>query len=112
MKPYYSPQTFIRHAGNESLLWNRRTSACSILKDAKPFLDAVSCEPLNEDEIIRKIAKTFECKPDEVAEDVREFLKMLVAESLVGGKTRLVFPDGQFFLVLETTVNDIFDRII
>ena len=77
----YSPQTFLRHAEDESLLWNRRTSACSILKDAKPFLDAVSYEPLSEDEIIRKIAKTFECKPDEVAEDVREFLKMLVAET-------------------------------
>jgi len=77
----YRKDTFFRHAGDESLLWNRRTSACAILKDAKPFLDAVSYEPQSEDQIIHKVAETFECKPGDVAEDVREFLQMLVAET-------------------------------
>ena len=63
------------------MLWNRRTSACAILKDAKPFLDAVSYEPQSEDDIIRKVAEAFQCKPEEVAEDVREFLRMLVSET-------------------------------
>lgn len=81
MQIKYSRQAFHRHAADESLLWNRRTSACSILKDAKPFLDAVSYEPQSEDQIIRSVAKNFECKPDEVAEDVREFLRMLVSET-------------------------------
>ena len=81
----YSHQTFVRHAGNENLLWNRRTSACVILKDAKPFLDAVSYEPRSEDAIIRKVAGTFGCGADEVAADVREFLNMLVAETFCEG---------------------------
>ena len=74
-------ETFLRHADEESLLWNRRTSACTILKDAKPFLDALSYEPQSEDDVIRKVAAAFEVSPDEVAADVREFLEMLVAES-------------------------------
>ena len=85
----YSPQTFLRHADDESLLWNRRTSACVILKDAKPFLDALSYEPQRVDEVIRRVAAAFGVVPDEVAPDVREFLKMLVAESFCtadGGK--------------------------
>ncbi len=81
MQINYSHQVFLRHTEAESLLWNRRTSACVIFQDAKPFLDAVSYEPRSEDEIIRKVAKTFECQPDDVAEDVREFLQMLVAET-------------------------------
>ena len=76
-----SSNVYIRHAGDESLLWNRRTSACVILKDAKPFLDAVSYEPQSEDQIIRIVAENFECGPREVAEDVREFLHMLVSET-------------------------------
>ncbi|MCI5779444.1 MAG: radical SAM protein [Lentisphaeria bacterium] len=77
----YRKDTFVRHAGEESLLWNRRTSACVILQDAKPFLDALTYEPQSEEEIIRKVAATFETAPAEVAADVREFLAMLVAES-------------------------------
>ena len=77
----FTSQTFLRHAGDESLLWNRRTSACAILKDARPFLDAISYEAQSENQIIRNVAKTFECGPDEVAQDVREFLQMLVAET-------------------------------
>ena len=94
MKQSYSPQTFLRHAGNESLLWNRRTSACVILQDAKPFLDAISYEPQSEEEIIHKVAKTFECKPDDVAEDVREFLKMLVNETFAEtDEKKSAFPE-------------------
>ena len=74
-------ETYIRHAGDESLLWNRRTSACAILQDAKPFLDAITYEPQSEKEIIRKVAAAFGTAPDAVAEDVREFLKMLVNET-------------------------------
>ena len=63
MQVFIPPQTFIRHAGNESLLWNRRNSACVILQDAKTFLNAVTYAPQNEDEIIRKVAAAFEVFP-------------------------------------------------
>ena len=33
-----SPQTFVRHAGGESLLWQWRTNARSVLSGAEPFL--------------------------------------------------------------------------
>ena len=66
-----SPQTFLRHADDESLLWNRRTSARTILKDAKPFLDALSYEPHSEDEVPRKVAGAFGVSPEEVVADVR-----------------------------------------
>jgi len=97
-----SSQTFLRHAEDESLLWNRRTSACAILRDARPFLDAVSYEPQSEEEIIRKVAETFACKPDEVAEDVHEFLQMLVSETFCEGDrtecaaSKNARPEGSF----------------
>lgn len=34
----FSQDTFIRHAGGQSLLWHPLTGACAILEDAKPFL--------------------------------------------------------------------------
>ena len=93
-KMNYRKDTFIRHAGNESLLWNRRTSACEILQDAKSFLVAISYEPQSEEEIIHKVAKTFACKPDDVSEDVREFLKMLVNETFAEtDEKKSAFPE-------------------
>lgn len=77
----FSPQTFVRHFKGESLLWNRRTSACVILQDAKPFLDAITYEPQSENVIIGKVAAAFNAAPKEVADDVRDFLRMLVEET-------------------------------
>ena len=54
-----SPQTFVRHAGGESLLWHRRNAACEVLRDAEPFLCPLSRSWRSEEEIVAKIAESF-----------------------------------------------------
>lgn len=81
MSLFFSSQSFVRHADDESLLWNRRTSACLVLQDAKPFLDAITYDPQSEKEIISKVASVYGVQESEVADDVREFLTMLISET-------------------------------
>ena len=50
MKLHYSSQTFVRHLGNETLLWHKRNSGCMILEDAEPFLRHIGWEPKPEEE--------------------------------------------------------------
>jgi len=101
---FFPNQTFIRHAGNESMLWNRRTSACVILQEAKPFLDAITYAPQSEDEIIHKVAAVFDAKSEEVADDVREFVQMLVDETFC--ETDKKAEDHKPSLSAECSFND------
>lgn len=77
----FCADTFIRHAGNESLLWNRRTSACAILTDARPFLDAVDFTDQRVESIIGKIAGHFDTTSETVENDAREFLATLLTDT-------------------------------
>lgn len=79
----YSDETFVRHAGGQSLLWRPRTGACVILEDAEPFLRHIDFATRPEVEIVADIAAEFGMKPEEIAGDFREFIAPLVADGLV-----------------------------
>jgi MoaA/NifB/PqqE/SkfB family radical SAM enzyme len=85
-KMHYTLDTFVRHSGSFSLLWNRRTSACMILESAKPFLDAVDYQERSLDEIVSLVAGAFQVSPEDVRGDVLEFCEMLVKESFCEGE--------------------------
>lgn len=51
-----SPQTFVRHAGDESVLWRPRTGACAVLRDAEAFLRPLARSWRSEEEIVGEIA--------------------------------------------------------
>ncbi|MBE6367515.1 MAG: radical SAM protein [Lentisphaerae bacterium] len=87
MKFYYSPDTYIRHLGNESLLWHKRNAACVILQDAEVFLRYITFEPAPQEEIIKKIAAVYEISPVEIANDFEDFIQPLIAEGLVACDT-------------------------
>lgn len=78
-----SKETFVRHAGGQSLLWRPRTGACAILEDAEPFLRHIDFATRPEAEIVADIAAEFGMKPEEIAGDFREFIAPLVADGLV-----------------------------
>lgn len=74
MKFALNEHTYLRHAGEESLLWNKRTYACRILKNAQVFLHPIEQGETKEtDEIIAEVAQAFAVQPQEIADDVRAF---------------------------------------
>lgn len=79
----FSPMTFVRHAGGKSLLWRPRTGACVVLEDAEAFLRHIHWTTRSEADILADIAAEFEVRPEEIADDFREFLAPLVADGLV-----------------------------
>ena len=84
MKFALDKHTYLRHAGEESLLWNKRTYACRILKDAKPFLQPIEQgENRSLDEIVTEVAQVFNLLPQEVADDVQDFYIELAMASFL-----------------------------
>ena len=80
MKFSLNEHTYLRHAGEETLLWNKRTYACRVLKDARPFLQPIERgENRSLDEIVTEVAQVFNLLPQEVADDVRDFYTELAA---------------------------------
>lgn len=84
MKFSLNEHTYIRHAGEETLLWNKRTYACRILKDAQAFLQPIGQGETKEaDEIIAEVAESFDLPPQKVADDVRAFYTELAEASFL-----------------------------
>lgn len=84
MKFALNEHTYLRHAGEESLLWNKRTYACRILKDAQVFLLPIEQGETKElDEIIAEVAQAFAVSPQKVADDVRAFYTELAASTFL-----------------------------
>lgn len=87
MKLSLNEHTYLRHAGNESLLWNKRTYACRILKDAQAFLAPMEHGGKKEmRDIIAEVARAFALSPQEVAEDVRAFYAELAAATFLNAE--------------------------
>lgn len=78
---------YLRHAGGESLLWNKRTYACRILKEAQAFLAPMEQGVGKElDDIVTEVAQVFTLPPQEVAEDVRAFYEELAAATFLNAE--------------------------
>lgn len=60
-----SPQAFVRHAGGESLLWQRRTNARSVLPGAEPFLRPLRKEWREVGDVVADVAAAHGIEPKE-----------------------------------------------
>lgn len=100
MKFSLNEHTYLRHAGEETLLWNKRTYACRILKEAQAFLHPIEQGDIKElSEIVAEVAQAFELQPQEVADDVRDFYAELAAASFLyldgeGYEVKASLPDS------------------
>lgn len=84
MSFYLNKHTYLRYAGEDTLLWNKRTYACRILKAAKKFLQPIEQGERKElGEIVAAVAQAFNLLPCEVADDVLAFYKELAAASFL-----------------------------
>lgn len=76
--------TYLRHAEDETLLWNKRTYACRILKDAQAFLHPIERGENKElNAIVAEVAQAFSIQPAEVGNDVQTFYTELAAASFL-----------------------------
>lgn len=91
MKVRRSKAVFIRHAGNESVVWCPNTGGCTVMENAGAILDEVKREWRDAGEIVRVVAEKFGCGVDEVREGV---------EAVVGELA------GQWFVEVEGTGAD------
>ena len=84
MKFSLNEHTYLRHAGAESLLWNKRTYACRILKNAQAFLQPIEQgEWKTLDVIVAEVAHAFNMQPLDVLDDVRAFYEELASATFL-----------------------------
>ncbi|MBR4125247.1 MAG: radical SAM protein, partial [Victivallales bacterium] len=79
----FSPDTYYRSIATDSLLWHKRNSACMLMEHAQVFLDELSWEWRDADEIVRKLAELFGMPESELDRDFREFCQPLIANGLL-----------------------------
>ena len=74
---------FLRHAGDESIVWNPRESGFSVFKDAQVFLKELKRDWRDEKVMLKNIAKKFDCDAGQVYEDFRGIVKELEDQRFV-----------------------------
>lgn len=84
MKFSLNEHSYLRHAGEETLLWNKRTYACRILNGAEAFLKPIEQGEAKElSEIIAEVAQFFCIPSEDVADDVRAFYTELAGATFL-----------------------------
>lgn len=83
MKIRWQKNVFVRHAGDESIVWCPRTGGCTVMKDVQPFLEEVKAEWRDELNIDSAVAAKFDCSLKEVAADARMVFEELISQGFV-----------------------------
>lgn len=60
MKIRWKKNVFVRNAGDESAVWNPRTGACMVMKDAENILSEIKLEWRERKEIVELVAAKYE----------------------------------------------------
>ena len=104
MKIRLSTNTFIRYAGEESVVWCPRTGGCTVMRNARPILDEVKRERRSVDGIVGSVAAKFECWVEDVREGVEAVVEELVSQRFVEVAARAPYQDedwtplGDFYM--------------
>ncbi len=80
MKVRWNKAVFIRHAGDESVVWCPKTGGCTVLQNAKAILDEVTREWRDVEEMVCAVAAKFGCGADEVREGVEAVVGELACQ--------------------------------
>ena len=88
MRTRLCTRVFIRHAGDESVVWCPNTGGCTVMQNAGAILNEMSRDWRDVKEIVRAVASKFDCGEDEVREGVQAVVVELA---------------GQWFAEVEST---------
>jgi len=80
MKIRLRKNTFIRHVDDETILICPRSGGCTVLRDARSFIDALSNQWRSVDDAIVTVASEYGVGVDEVRDDALSVFKELVAQ--------------------------------
>ena len=69
MKIRWQKNVFVRHAGDESVVWCPRTGGCTLMRNVQPFLEEIESEWRDEREVVESIAARFGCETSDVSDD-------------------------------------------
>lgn len=83
MKMKWSKQIFVRHSGDESVIWCPRTGGCTVMRNTQLILEKIAREWRSVDEIVRVVAAKFECGANDVREGVETVVEELVNQRFV-----------------------------
>lgn len=83
MKIRLRKNVFVRHVGDESIVWCPRSGGAMVMKDARPFMGEIASEWRDELNIDSAIAKKFDSSLDEILADAREIFKELLSRGFV-----------------------------
>ena len=95
MRVRLSDYVFIRHRGEESLVWFPRSGGCTILRNAQSIIDEVKPEWRRVDAIVRAVADKFNYDVAVVEEGVDEVVRELVDQRFVEVKSMGEIPVSQ-----------------
>ena len=102
MKMRQPNHVFMRHVGDESVVWCPRTGGCTVMRNAQAILDEVKHEWRDVEDIVHAVGEKFECTVDEVREGVEAVVGELVSQRFVEvkdvvatGETPVVPVNGQ-----------------
>lgn len=96
----YSSDAYIRHVGDETLLWHKRNQACLIIQDAEPLLRYVSFTPIGIDDLYNKTLAQFDAEDHkEIRQDMGRMLMAITAEGFIqiedeSGNILFLNPEG------------------
>ena len=74
---------FVRHVGDESVVWCPRTGGCTVMRNAQPILEEVKREGRSINEIVQAVALKFECALEDVREGVEAVVGELISQRFV-----------------------------
>ncbi len=89
----FLPNVFLRHVGDESVVWCPRSGGCTIMRNSRQVLEEISSRWCKIDDIIRAVASKSDCDEDGVREGVsaivdelacQRFIEIMGRESLTG----------------------------
>ena len=85
---------FIRHIGGESIIWCPRSGGCTVMQNCQPILEEIENEWRGKIEFEVAVARRFECRIEEIREDLDEILGELVSQGFVDCEWIKMKSDG------------------
>ncbi len=94
MKIKLCDNVFIRHLDDETLLFHPRSGACSVLSNAREYIDPLSHEWQDVSHLISAVAHKFAISPSEIKEDAKSIYIELLSQGFATSDLEYSYADS------------------
>lgn len=106
MKIRFFANTFVRHIDDESLVVCPRTGGCTVLRNAKSFIEALQWSWNEFDDVVKYVAKKFGVERKDVFEDVVTVCEELVSQGFAETSSEDVDIDNAVTITPDAKTDD------